>query len=653
MRSFNSGEDVTSAQSRLKAPLFLLILTGIIFLIYANGLNTPFQSDDERHIILNPNIENLGFYLNNWVVENTDEDGKFIGYGLRSITYRFINNLTFALNYHWNQKNPFGYHLFNLLIHIFTVILVFFITSITIKNSTEWGEQGAIKIAAITALVFGLHPIQTETITYISGRPGGLAALFFFLSILFFLFGGLKKRKIPSYFYYFLALTAFCIAMLCKETAITLPVIMLLYDLCLMNGENWKPFLSRLVFYASFPILGIITYLQSPYAFIPPPSYAVSEAEVTNKALGDLLKKIDLSMLWVQIDILKHPLKLFFFPINLTFEYDFKTQVMWGSLIASFILLTLVFFLVIKKFYLKSAILSFSSLWFLITLAPTNSVILRVPLFSERNLYIPSFGLSLFFAVIIYLFFFKEGPNKNWVGLSLFLVVGLSFSSLVVKRNQAYTSASSLWADTFEKIPKKLSVGKTLSIHYLMEEKYPEALKTLNALLKINPGLYDVHQNMGLAYKSMGDIPSAEKKFKDAIRIKFKAPEAHYNLASLYGNLGKAIQASEEFDISEKLYREHINPPPKNFYSDKARAHNQAGIAYINAKKYEEALNQFKKSVKQNPNLLAARFNLSKLLLDFKNDKQQASIHLKKAIQLNPTKQQTQVLKNLLSQISN
>ena len=83
------------------------------------------------------------------------------------------------------------------------------------------------------------------------------------------------------------------------------------------------------------------------------------------------------------------------------------------------------------------------------------------------------------------------------------------------------------------------------------------SLKTLNALLKINPGLYDVHQNMGLAYKSMGDITNAEKKFKDAIRIKFKAPEAHYNLASLYGNLGKAIQASEEFDISEKLYKEH------------------------------------------------------------------------------------------------
>ena len=166
MHSFNSGEDVASTQSRLKAPLFLLVLTGIIFLIYTNGLNTPFQSDDERHIIINPNIDNPEFYLNSTY-----------------ITYRHINNLTFALNYQWSQQNPFGYHLFNLLIHIFTVILVFFITSLTIKNCTTWGEKGAIKIAVITALVFGLHPIHTETITYISGRASGMAGFFYLFTI--------------------------------------------------------------------------------------------------------------------------------------------------------------------------------------------------------------------------------------------------------------------------------------------------------------------------------------------------------------------------------------------------------------------------------------------------------------------------------------
>ncbi|MBT5472003.1 MAG: tetratricopeptide repeat protein [Nitrospina sp.] len=618
MKDPNSGEDVSPPQSRLKAPLFFIILTGVLFLIYANGLNTPFQSDDERHIFLNLEIDNPAYYLN-----------------LEKITYRQVSLLTFALNYQWNQKNPFGYHLFNLLLHVCTVFLVFFIVTLTIKNTTEWGERAALTIATITALLFGLHPIQTETITYISGRPGGLSALFFFLSLLMFMLGGLKKSssKIPSFIYYTASILIFFIAVLSKEVAVILPVLFLLYDFCFMKGANWKAFRSRLVFYALFPILALLAYFHSPYAFI---------------ALGGILKKIHLSLVLVQIDILKLPLKLFLFPINLSFEYDFKTQVMWGSLLVSIVLLATVLFLTIKKFYLKSAILSFSCLWFLITLAPTNSVIPRTHLFSERNLYVPYFGLSLFSAVILYLIFFKE--NRNKIAITLLLVVGLSFSSLVVKRNQTYASPSSLWADTFKKTPSKLSVGKASSIHYLMEENYPEALKTLKALLQINSGLYDVHQNMGLAYKSMGDVTNAEKKFKDAIRINFNAPEAHYNLASLYGNLGKAIEASKEFDISAKLFRNHINKPPQNFYFDKARAHNQAGIAFSNTKKFDSALEQFKKSVQQNPRSLEARFNLAKLLLEFKNDKAKASIHIREALKLSPTAPQAQVLQNLLFQ---
>lgn len=609
---------MTPLQSRLKAPSFLLILTGILFLIYANGLNTSFQSDDERHIFLNLEIDNPAYYLN-----------------LEKITYRQVSLLTFALNYQWSQENPFGYHLFNLLIHICTVFLVFYIVTLTIKYGTELGERAAQIIATITTLLFGLHPIQTETITYISGRPGGLSALFIFLSLIMFMLGGLKRpsSKIPGFIYYTISILVFFIAVLSKEVAVILPVLFLLYDISFMKEGNWKVFRSRLIFYALFPILALLAYFHSPYAFL---------------ALGGILEKVHLSLVLVQLDILKLPLKLFLFPINLTFEYDFKTQVIWGSLLASLFSLATVLFLVVKKFYLKSAVLSFSCLWFLITLAPTNSVIPRTHLFSERNLYVPYFGLSLFLAVILYLKFFKEKQNKT--AIALLLVVGISFSSLVVKRNQTYASPSSLWADTFKKTPNKLSVGKTSSIHYLMEENYPEALKTLNALLQINPGLYDVHQNMGLTYKSMGDVTNAEKKFKDAIRINFNAPEAHYNLASLYGNLGKAIEASKEFDISAKLFMRHINKPPQNFYFDKARAHNQAGIAFSNTKKFDRALEQFEKSVQQNPRSLEARFNLAKLLLEFKNNKREATVHLKEALKLNPTPLQTQVLQGLLDQ---
>ena len=89
MKDPNSGEDVPPPQSRLKVSLLLIILTGVLFLIYANGLNTPFQSDDERHIFLNLEIDNPAYYLN-----------------LEKITYRQVSLFTFALN-HQMIKSPY------------------------------------------------------------------------------------------------------------------------------------------------------------------------------------------------------------------------------------------------------------------------------------------------------------------------------------------------------------------------------------------------------------------------------------------------------------------------------------------------------------------------------------------------------------------
>ena len=147
--------------NRLNILGILFTLAVIIFLIFANGISTPFQSDDERHIYISPLVKDLSNFTN-----------------LSQIHNRHINGLSFALNYKLGQENPFGYHLFNILIHIVSTALVFFITLLTTWKGTSWGKDAAKNIALITALLFGLHPIQTETVTYISGRPGGLAGLF-------------------------------------------------------------------------------------------------------------------------------------------------------------------------------------------------------------------------------------------------------------------------------------------------------------------------------------------------------------------------------------------------------------------------------------------------------------------------------------------
>ncbi|MEE3348011.1 MAG: tetratricopeptide repeat protein [Nitrospinota bacterium] len=607
--------------TRLTILNIFVALAAIIFLIYANGLNTPFQSDDERHIYGTPQITNVNNYTS-----------------LSNIGYRHINGLSFALNYQWGQENPFGYHLFNILIHICTTFLVFFIARLTIAKGTSWDEDAALKIALITALLFGLHPIQTETVTYISGRPGGLAGLFYFLSLLLFILASLKGSRVLRYVFYLLSLIIFFMAVLSKETAITLPVMIILYDLCFMKGPNWPPFRSRLGFYLCYPALAGAAFFLSPNVF---------------RVIEEFFKKINLTFGLVQLDLLKHPLKLFLFPVNLTFEYDFLTQVSWASLLVSIAIVLLCVFLAFKKFYVKSSVLTFCVLWFPLTIAPTNSFMPRTHLFSERNMYIPSFGLCLFFAVILYLIGFKGRAKKHgaiW-GTFLILFICTAFSAMIVQRNQVYASPSTLWADTFKKSPNKLSIGKTLSIHYLMEEDYANALTPLKALLQINTNLFDVHQNLGIAHKSLGNFPEAEKHFKEAISIEPMDPSSHFNLASLYGNLGYFVQASREFDRADALYKTTGKYPPRQFFSDKARAHNQAGIELGQSQKFEEALIQFEKSVQQNPKLLSARFNLAKLLLEFKNDPEKAKTHLQLALALNPTLEQTQVLRDLIKQI--
>lgn len=607
--------------TRLNTLSIFVVLAGIIFLIYANGLNTPFQSDDERHIQTSPQIKNLNYYTN-----------------LSNIRYRHINGLSFALNYKWGQENPFGYHLFNILIHICSTFLIFLIARLTIAKGTLWGEDAAKKIALITALLFGLHPIQTETVTYISGRPGGLAGLFYFLSLLLFILASLKDApgKIPRFILYLLSLTSFFMAVLGKEVAVTLPVMIIIYDLCFIKGPNWASLRYRLSFYLCLPLLAGAIFFLAPNM--------LRFMDTLN--FERFLKKINFTLGLVQLDILKHPLKLFLWPVNLTFEYDFLTQVSWASLLTSIAIVLLCVFLAFKKFYLKNSLLTFCVLWFPLTIAPTNSFMERTHLFSERNMYIPSFGLCLFFAVILFLA--SRIEKRVWGAI---LLLFIAFSAMVVKRNQAYASPSSLWADTFKKSPNKLSIGKTLSIHYLMEEDYASALKPLHALLQINPNLYDVHQNLGIAYKSLGNFSEAEKSFKEAIRVAPTDPGSHFNLASLYGSRGKFVQASEEFDRADSLYKAQGQHPPGQFYSDKARANNQAGIELIQSQKFEEALTQLEKSVRQNPKLLSARFNLAKLLLEFKNDPQKARTHLQAALALNPTADQSQVLKDMINQI--
>lgn len=650
--------------------LFLLVL-----ITYGNTLFSPFNYDDE--VVIRQEIAATG--------------DRF--YQLYPPVYRHLFYLSLTVNHSLGGLNPLGYHLFNITLHFLTAVTVLLTAFFTLDRGTSVGRKDAVSIACITALLFALNPVHSETVTYISARATGLAAFFYLLSLLFFILGSLKKtrsRFLPP-LYYLLSWVAFFAAVLSKETALTLPAIVLLYDLIFMRGNHWSPLKHR-IYYYYFPLLAGIVFILT----LSPSLLAM---------ITVWLPKLDLNYAMSQTWVIAYAVKLLFIPINLTFDYDFNLRffAQATALVLGVTLFLAMGYAAIRKTFNAQGLFCFSVLWFLITLSPTNSFLPRPDLLSERNLYLPSFGLLLLGAVIIATVFKSiQGrfPALRFSGLGCLIIILILYSALLIQRNATYRSNILLWEDTVKKAPGKLRALHNLSHFYLAEKKYQPAFVSLKKLAasKASPFYRSIaHNNLGNIYTDLENPTQAEKEFKEAIRTDSTIPTGYFNLASLHAAQGLFHQAKEEYEQAEERYTQYrwgyakpaelvLNKAKVNFrlglYEEakqditrylqqvpgsadgrllsgkvfaalgkeglaidafksvqgnpmaQARAHNNLGILYIQNKKSKEAILEFKNALVLNPNLPDAHYNLAVLLLETKSNADQTRQHLEAALNL-------------------
>ena len=315
----------------------------LLLLTYGNTFSSPFNYDDEA--VIRDEIASSG--------------NRF--YQLYPPQYRHFFYLSLTANYNWGQLNPEGYHLFNLALHFLTAVTVLLISFFTLDRGIRVGRKSAVSISCIVSFLFALNPVHAETVTYISARATGLAAFFYLLSLLFFILGSLKisRFRLLSPVYYLLSLMAFLSAVLGKETALTLPVVILLYDRFFMQGDCWQPFKKR-IFYFYLPLLAgaVLILILSPSLL---------------STLQAWLPKLNLNYAASQITVIAYAAKLLYIPVNLTFDYDFNPRFFATGpalLLGGVFVLTLVY--AIMRTTPKGArLFYFSILWFLITLAPT------------------------------------------------------------------------------------------------------------------------------------------------------------------------------------------------------------------------------------------------------------------------------------------
>ncbi len=508
------------------AHLLLILLAGT--LVYANTLHAPFQWDEDKFILQNPVVTD-GVSAD--AVRGDDELFKMD-------VHRAVPIFTFRINFLLQGTAVEGYHVVNIAIHLLNALLVYALLILTFRTPFLQGTrlQGyAGAIAFCSALLFVVHPVQTEAVTYVHQRLASLAALFYLVSLAAFaqarISSAVSRTAWPWFVGSFLAAV---LAMKSKENAFTLPLMIALYEFLFFSGEI-KPRILRLVpFWATMLII--------PVTSLSVIGWSVDQASRAHEAV---LPRT--AYLLTQFRVIITYLRLLVLPVdqNLIYDYPVFTSLLQPPVLLSF--LALLAFAALAVVLLRRArrtdpalrIPAFGIFWFFLTLSVESSIIPIPSLINEYRLYLPSVGA---FAAAVSAFFLLAGRKGTVSQPALrLLVAAIAVAAMLLgtatfRRNDLWNDRLALWQDTEQKSP-----GDPLphaNVGYLYEEQgdLPEAIKHYQAALSVSPTYLNARFNLGNTYLKIGMYREAAQAFQ---RVLLQDP--------------KDIQARELFERSRAL----------------------------------------------------------------------------------------------------
>ncbi len=566
--------------------------------MYSNTLNNSFHFDDLSFILDNPAIRAL---------EKLTELFKYW-------PSRFIGFLSFTVNYQIHQFSVFGYHLVNIGLHTLTSFLVFWFVCLTF-SAPAMKEKEAYRhrelIGFFAAAIFLTHPVQTEALNYIFQRVTILAGLFYLASLCLYAKAKLSLREGGriNKFYYFASLIVAFIGMFTKENIVTLPLMILLYDLYFFQeakGPKWK---YALPFLLLLPLVPLTVAIAKPVIF--------SDVE---RLLNNPLTSSS-HYLWTQFNVLATYLRLFLFPGGLNLDYDYPiAQAFWRvSTLAGFSVLLLLIVTGILVFR-RYRLMSFGILWFFLTLLPESSIMpITDPIF-EHRLYLPLVGCSIFGIYAVY-YLFRNKKFKIAIVISLAAVS--IYSVLTYKRNQVWKNEIVLWSDTINKSPGKVRPYNNRGLAYFDQEEHDKAIADFSRAIELKRDYAEGYNNRGLVYHKKGEYDKAVSDYSEAIIINPECLKAHLNRGQLYS-------ANKEYEKAIFDFKRAIEIAPLD-----TTAYSYLAYLYITLGKKDKALAFYKKILEIDPNDATAYYNLGVIYADEGNKKQAVEL-FKKAMEADP-----------------
>ncbi len=573
--------------------LLIILISGIVFF---NTFRNSFVYDDKVFIVNNESIKSLKnipqFFIS---AKSFSGERNFV-------VYRPVATLSFAIDYFLWGLNPVGYHIPNFLFHTLNAILLYFLVRLILTTKMT---------AFFASLLFITHPVQTEAVTWISGRSNVLFLFFFLLAFYFYLkFVGfeikcLEQTSNSRLYYYFGAIVFFILSLLSKETAIIFPVILILYDNFLIpkkerkevlkQGQYYLPFwgVSGLYILLRFTVLGRISQMGFWGGGLYPTILTMCRAFV-------------------------YYIKLILLPLKLSIDYPFSISTSFFELPVIISIVGLMFILLLGiKVNKYSREISFGIFWFFIGLMPVSNLVPLRALVAERFLYLPSIGFCIVVSVLLTKLY-EFNPRNETSPLArgqlkyfkkfavVFFILILCFYSIrTIIRNSDWKNNYNLWLSMVKSSPDSPKAHYALGDIYYKEGNYDQALEEFKKALELNQNFAEIYNNVGLIYEQKGLYNEALREYEKALKMSCIFDNTYIHI---HNNMGNAYTRMNLYNKAILQYKKALELNP-NY----PQAHFNLGVIYHKQGRFDEATKEYEKVVKLSPDFTLVREKLTEL----------------------------------------
>lgn len=596
------------------------LLALCLFAAYHHTFQVPYILDDADSIEKNPSIRSFATAL----FPPTNSGVTVAG--------RPLLNLSLAVNYRLGGTEVAGYHVGNLLIHFAAALCLFAVVRRTLRLPLMAGRFGAeaTPIAWFISALWALHPMQTESVTYVIQRAESLVGLCY-LGTLYCFIRALEK---PSRVWPMLTCLACLLGMAAKEVMASAPLVLFLYDRTFVSGtfrESWRRHRRLHVALASTWLLLLVLVISSGgrgstvgFASTSWLEYALTQGPgITTYLLHSIV------------------------PVNLVFDYgaiiEKRPPVIVGGV--AFVLLLLAVTILLLK---KRPAAGFVGAWFFLILAPTSSVIpVATQTLAEHRMYLP---LAAIVCVVV-LGVNRLGAGFRW-GILTTLVIAIGFTAY--ERNKVYQTNLSVWEDTVRKIPDNVRALNNLGTVYMALNRNDDAIRCLNEAIDISPNFPDAYANLGVTlmrkalnrpasgkasefqlertefFSVKGEGQRNETLIREALVLLRKAVELEPGRAMLRCLLGNGLLDDNQLAASLPEFAKAVELAP-----DEAAYHYDYANVLAKVERNEEAVTHYVAALRTVPDDVGALTNYGALLRRMKR-LPEALTQLQKAVKLKP-----------------